>query len=196
MSARKERSLRNRKVHAAERAAMLGRSADPLDEAPMPARGRLAPIPWNKVALTDEGRDAVRLALLGQYPRNEIARALGTTVATLRRIIKDDPELSDAVEAAKEAEEAELRDILMGMARQGDTVAALFLLKSRHGYVDRPDSKARIEADVKGGVLVVPGPMNDADFETLAFKQQAKWRERTGEEPRTPRFGPASTAAM
>jgi len=30
-----------------------------------------------------------------------------------------------------------------------------------------------------GGVLVVPGPMDEADFEKLAFKQQAPFRERT-----------------
>lgn len=179
MSTRKERSLRNRKAHAAERVAVLGKGApiDPLDEAPVPAREPLAQIPWNKVELTEEGREAVRRALLEQYPRNEIARALGTTVKTLRRLIKADPLLADAVDAAKEAEEAELRDLLMGMARKGSEVAALFLLKSRHGYVDRPDAKGKMPEEGTYGVLMIPD-MDPEKWEEYAYKQQAKWRER------------------
>jgi hypothetical protein len=149
-------------------------AADPLDEAaPRPA---LAPIPWNKVELTEHGREAVADALLDGYPRNQIARALGTTVKTLKRLIDNDPILGDAIEARKDAEEAELRDILMGLARQGDTVAAIFLGKSQYGWRDRgeDDSMANHKC---GGVLVVPGVEDIATWSLAAEKQQAQFRE-------------------
>lgn len=179
MSTRKERSLRNRKAHAAERGAVAGRPAiDPLDEEPMPARSALAPIPWNKVRLTDDERTAVAEAILANYPRDQIARALGVTVKTLRRVLNDEPQLADAVDAAREAEEAELRDCLMRSARRGSDVAALFLLKSRHGYVDRQDGKGK-GADTAGcGVLVVPAPVDIARFSEAVKAQQAPFRER------------------
>jgi hypothetical protein len=156
-TARQTRSARNKAAHAARIAEARpnppARTAqiDPLDEEPM--RPALRAIPWNKVALTGEQRAAVSQAILDHYPRNEIARALGITVRTLKRLINDDPSLTDAADAAKDQEEAELRDCLMEMARKGDTVAALFLLKSRHGYVDRPDLKAKPDG-FQGGVLM------------------------------------------
>lgn len=114
-------------------------------------------------------------ALLDGYPRNQIAKALGTTVKTLKRLIDDDPALGDAIDARKDAEEAELRDILVGLARQGDTVAAIFLGKSQYGWRDRDDAGSKIIQG--GGVLVVPGVEDFDTWSTLAAKQQAKFRE-------------------
>lgn len=146
---------------------------DPLDEPAM--RSALKPIPWNKHQLTDEQRQVVADAILAHYPRNEIARALGITVKTLKRILDDEPELTDAVDAAKEAEEAELRDCLMRNAKSGSDVAALFLLKSRHGYRDRDDGKVQVAQG--GGVLVVPGMESLDEWMAKAAEQQAQFRE-------------------
>lgn len=153
---------------------------DLLDEPAM--RPALRPIAWNRVELTDEQRAAVAQAVMDHYPRNEIARALGVTVKTLKRILDDEPELTDAVEAAREAEEAELRDCLMRSARSGDTVAALFLLKTRHGYRDRDDGKVKVE-NRGGGVLVVPGTVPLHEWEASAAIQQAQYRERIVDPP-------------
>lgn len=68
--------------------------------------------------LTDEGREAVAAALLEGYPCHQIAKAIGTTVKTLKRIIDGNEALLDAIEARRDADEAELRELLMGMARQ------------------------------------------------------------------------------
>lgn len=38
------------------------------------------------------------------------------------------------------------------------------------------------EAGMRSGVLVVPGMMDEADFEKLAFQQQAPFREKSGRE--------------
>lgn len=152
-----------------ERAAAV---ADPLDET---YRQPLQPIPWNKTALTDDGRDCVAHALLDGYPRNQIAKALGTTVKTLKRLIDDDPLLLDAIDARKDADEAELRDILMGLARNGDTVAAIFLGKSQFGWRDRDDGK--VQAVEGGGVLLVPAHVPIDEWSAAAARQQAQYRE-------------------
>ncbi len=139
-------------------------------------RPELKPIPWNKHQLTDEQRAQVAAAVAAHYPRNEIARALGTTVKTLKRILDDDPELADAVEAAREAEEAELRDCLMRNAKAGSDVAALFLLKSRHGYRDRDEGKG-VQVGEGGGVLLVPAQVPLDEWSAAVARQQAQFRE-------------------
>lgn len=156
-----------------ERAAAI---ADPLDETYTAPRPPLRPIPWNKVELTDEGREAVAAALLAGYPRHQIAKALGTTVKTLKRMIEGSENLTDAIDARKDADEAELRDLLMGMARQGDTVAAIFLGKSQYGWRDRDDGRVQVAAE-GGGVLVVPGIEDLDTWMAKASEQQAPYRE-------------------
>jgi hypothetical protein len=157
--------------------------ADPLDEqyqAPLPP---LKSIPWNKTVLTDEGRQAIAQALLNGYPRNQIAKALGTTVKTLKRLIDDEPLLHDAIDAKQDADEAELRELLMGMARKGDTVAAIFLGKSQFGWRDRDDGKITLGGG-DGGVLVVPGTIPLDQWSVAAAKQQAQFREKPPEPPK------------
>lgn len=178
MSTRKERSRQNRQAHAAERAKLEGKAVpdDPLDETFVDPKPPLKPIPWNKTALTDKGRKAIAQALLDGYPRNQIAKALGTTVKTLKRLIEEDSELLDAIDAKKDADEAELRDLLMGMARKGDTVAAIFLGKSQFGWRDRDDGKITLGGG-GGGVLVVPGTVPLDQWSVAAAAQQAQFRE-------------------
>ncbi|OHD07573.1 hypothetical protein [Sphingopyxis sp. RIFCSPHIGHO2_12_FULL_65_19] len=156
---------------------------DPLDEpAPgssvAPARTRLEGFePHNKVRLSDANRQRVMAALLNGYPKAAIANALSISAKTLDRLIYDDDELLDQVEAQRAFEEAELRDILMELARKGDTVAAIFLAKARHGWRDRDDAKLSVDTG-GGGVLVVPGTMPLEQWTAAAALQQAKYRER------------------
>lgn len=138
--------------------------------------------PHNKARLSPENRERVVQALLDGYPKAAIARALSINVRTLDRLIKDDPELEAQVEAQRSFEEAELRDILMELARKGDTVAAIFLAKARHGWRDRDDAKLKVEG-VMGGVLAVPGTMPLHEWEVSAAIQQAQYRERVEYEP-------------
>lgn len=184
-TAKQLRSARNKAEHAARitqaRPDLIttGQPVDPLEEAPMASsRSPLVRIPYNKVALTDEQCQAISHAILNHYPRNEIARAIGVTVKTLKRLIDDDPFLTNAADAAQDQEEAELRDCLMSMAKKGSEVAALFLLKSRHGYVDRPDPKAKLGGS-RAGVLVLPADVPLEDWEAACARQQAPFRSRT-----------------
>ena len=164
---------------------------DPLDE---PAFGgsvaRLRPRlegfePHNKAALSPNNRANVRGALLQGYSLAAIARALGVSTPTLKRLMADDPDLQAEVEAQRSFEETELRDILMELARKGDTVAAIFLAKARHGWRDRDDAKAlRAVEDGKGGVLLIPSPVPLDEWEAACVRQQAPHRERHINTPR------------
>ncbi len=163
-------------------------AVDPLDE-PVPTRPSLKPIPWNKTVLTTDERDAVGVALLDGYARAEIAAALGINVTTLRRLITDDKVLVDAVTARKDLEEAELCDLLTANARRGDSAAAMFLLKARHGYRDRDDATQKRDEGKKFGVLVMPAPMSFDDWSVAAAAQQAQFREA---DPLTNAFAPGA----
>ena len=165
-----------------KRARRLG--IDPLDE---PGFGKsvactrppLAMGPHNRAALSPENRERVKAALLDGYPKAAIARALSISTKTLDRLIRDDVDLEAEVEAQRSFEETELRDILMELARKGDTVAAIFLAKARHGWRDRDDAKAlKAVTDGKGGVLLLPAPGTLAEWEAAAAVQQAQYRER------------------
>lgn len=133
--------------------------------------------PHNKVRLSEANRQKVIQALLDGYPQAAIAKALSMSAPTLRRLLADDRDLMEAVEAQRSFEETELRDILMELARRGDTVAAIFLAKARHGWRDREDPKLKVEPG-RGGVLLVPGTMNFEEWSAAAAAQQAKFRER------------------
>ncbi len=166
-----------------KRAKRLG--LDPLDE---PAFGGSVARPrpqldgfetHKKATLSPENRLRVQGALLQGYPLAAIAKALSISIPTLKRLMADDPDLQAEVEAQRSFEETELRDILMELARKGDTVAAIFLAKARHGWRDRDDVKAlRAVENGKGGVLLIPSPVPLDEWEAACFRQQAPHRER------------------
>lgn len=169
-----------------KRAKRLG--IDPLDEPGYGGsvafkRPALRMDPHNKTNLSDENRDRLMAALLDGYPKAAIARALGVSARTLDRLIRDDSELEAQAEAQRSFEEGELRDILMELARKGDTVAAIFLAKARHGWRDRDDANVKIDKKGAGGVLLLPAQVPLDEWEVAAALQQAKFRERPIPEP-------------
>lgn len=168
-----------------KRARRLG--IDPLDEpgfgkSVAPPRPPLAMAPHNKATLSPENRERVKAALLDGYPKAAIARALSISARTLNRLIADDTELEAEVEAQRSFEETELRDILMELARKGDTTAAIFLAKARHGWRDRDDAKIKVDGN-SGGVLLVPVMGSLEEWEAAAAAQQAQFREKPAHEP-------------
>lgn len=160
----------------ARRLAATAKPIDPLDEPA--AKLPLPPIPWNKVALTDEQAALVAKALEARRTRKEVAAALGVNAHTLRRLIRETPALSDATEATDEAELEEIRSLLMAHGRAGDTVALIFLGKAFHGLRDREDATAKKVAAASGGVLLLPAPVSLDEWEAVASTQQTQFRER------------------
>ncbi len=64
-----------------------------------------------------------------------IAQDLGTGKDVLARWFDEQPALKQALEAGRETERHTLHNVLYRLATEGnDKIAAMFLLKARHGY--------------------------------------------------------------
>lgn len=63
-----------------------------------------------------------------------IASALAISVETLRKWLDENPDLEEAFVRGREKERSALHGSLYDAAMAGNIVAAMFLLKSRHGY--------------------------------------------------------------
>jgi hypothetical protein len=65
-----------------------------------------------------------------------IASALGAGETTFRKWKESHPEVKAALQLGNAVEENKLVGILHKAAENGNVIAAMFLLKSRHGYVE------------------------------------------------------------
>ena len=95
----------------------------------------------------------------------QIAAGLGMAFETWHRIREEDPKAKAAWTEARAIERDSLVGVLYGKAMKGDTVSAIFLLKSRHGYRDQGDPVAE-----KGGTAVVinlPSAMSEEQWGKL-----------------------------
>jgi hypothetical protein len=108
----------------------------------------------------------------------QIGKALGLAADTLRDRLKDDPAAARAYGEGKSLEEGALVGLLRREADGGNTGAAMFLLKTRHGYNDRGG-----EAGAAPGVSVtisLPGPLDPATYARLVQGSDSKTIEGTG----------------
>lgn len=90
-----------------------------------------------------------------------IARGLGCSPKLLNAWLDSYPELQNALDEGREIEHTELRSSLMEQARGGNVTAAIFMLKTRHGYRegDQGDLANRVSVTFN-----LPGPMKAEDF--------------------------------
>lgn len=94
-------------------------------------RGRKIKQPPSECDAVIEEMAAKGYSLLG------IAKRLQTSPDTLRRWFAENPQLQSALDAGREDERWTLHNVLFKQAvEKGNTTAAIFLLKSRHGYAD------------------------------------------------------------
>ena len=95
-----------------------------------------------------------------------IAQTLGVSVDCLRRWMDDDPDLRQSFAFGREAERRTLHNKLYRDATEGkgkdSMIAAMFLLKSRHGYKEGSEvdtQSARVQIEIK-----LPGALAPAQY--------------------------------
>jgi hypothetical protein len=94
-----------------------------------------------------------------------IARGLNTSKDIVRRWCEDDPALAEALARGREAERFALHDVLFRAATEdGNIVAAMFLLKARHGYKEGDPSG---EANRVSITFALPGAMSMEEFQVI-----------------------------
>ncbi len=107
-----------------------------ITDKPTATRGRKVKVPPKDCAASIEDLAANGYSQLG------IAKHLQTSPDTLRRWFSENPELQNALDRGREDERWTLHNMLFRQATEkGNTTAAIFLLKSRHGYVDNDRSQ-------------------------------------------------------
>ena len=102
-----------------------------------------------------------KLAAEGHTKRG-IAILLGTHFEAFNRWLEENPDLQDAFNAGREKEHHALFKALFTQATtKGNTTAAIFLLKSRHGYRegDQSDNANKVQINFQ-----LPGAMPMAQF--------------------------------
>lgn len=106
---------------------------------------------------------AVRIAALAAAGHNVvgIARAMNVSEGTLRRWMEESPSVADAFVQGKDAERHMLHSGLVKSAKRGNIVAAMFLLKSRHGYREGDQSDAANKVSI---TFALPGAVKPEDF--------------------------------
>lgn len=90
-----------------------------------------------------------------------IARGVGASPKLLNVWLEQYPKLQEALDEGREREHGELFGSLFESAKEGNVTAAIFLLKTRHGYRegDQGDMANRVSINFQ-----LPGPMKLEDF--------------------------------
>src|SRR5882757_3293867 len=71
-----------------------------------------------------------------------IARHFNISLRTFNRWLEEDDELAEAFKVGRDQERQSLHNVLYRLAVEGqDKIAAMFLLKSRHGYREGDQSE-------------------------------------------------------
>ena len=131
----------------------------PVTDRPLMKAGRKP-----KQAPADAANRVLELAANGSSMLG-IAGAFGTYPEVLRRWFDDDPALKEAFDQGRERERHTLHNALYRAAVEGGNMtAAMFLLKSRHGYRegDQGDNANRVSIQFN---LPAAAPM--ADFRVI-----------------------------
>lgn len=105
--------------------------------------------------ITDDQLPAIQaMAARGLWDK-EIAQSLGMAASTFIERKKENPALQAALDAGRAVEHEQLHNALHTAAMAGNIVAAIFLLKARHGYREQ-DSGRDAPSQV---VINLPGAM-------------------------------------
>jgi hypothetical protein len=126
-------------------------------------RPRRRPGPAPKAPPADAARRIAALAATGHSVVG-IARGLDTSNDTFRRWIEEDPALAEALARGRESERFALHNVLYRAARRGNIVAAMFLLKARHGYREGDQSDAANRVSIN---FTLPAALKPEQFTVI-----------------------------
>lgn len=94
-----------------------------------------------------------------------VAQALGTSFETFDRWLTENADLREAFEKGREKERATLHNVLYTTATTGSgkekLIAAMFLLKARHGYREGEQEQQGNRVNV---TFNIPGAMKPTEF--------------------------------
>lgn len=140
------------------------RSITPAERARREAAGQTIPGRVLKQP-PEDAADRIRIAAAGGANLKGVAAALGTGVDTFNRWLDEQPQLRDALDAGREQERATLHNVLYRAATEGSgkdaLIAAMFLLKSKHGYREGDQSEQANRVNV---TFHIPAAQPMADF--------------------------------
>jgi hypothetical protein len=124
-------------------------------------------LPKGRAAKEPPANAAVRIAALAATGHSVvgIARGLNTSQDVLRRWMEEYPELEEAMTRGREAERLALHNVLYTQATQhGNIVAAMFLLKARHGYKEGDQGETANKVSI---TFALPGALSADDYKVI-----------------------------
>lgn len=95
-----------------------------------------------------------------------IAAALGVGRDAFRRLRQEDDQAREAIDRGRAALGDELTDILLEQARNGVTVAAIFLAKARCGWREGEPMPGSIVNNTQINIQI-PERMSDEEFKSI-----------------------------
>lgn len=105
--------------------------------------------------------DIVTLASCG-FSKRGIAQHFFVALSTFNRWLEEHPELEDAFQIGRERERQALHNMLYKAAMEkGDKIAAIFLLKARHGYREGDTQEQVNQVAIN---FTLPAAMKPEDF--------------------------------
>lgn len=119
----------------------------------------------NQKRLGRKGRTLVQQLATEGKSNTAIAEALRVNRSTFANILKRQPEIAEALARGRSALEGELTDILLGHAREGNVVAAIYLTKARCGWVEGQAMPGVVNNTQVN--IVMPPPMPPEEFRRI-----------------------------
>jgi hypothetical protein len=100
-----------------------------------------------------------------------IARGLNVSHVVFNRWLDEYSELAEALAQGREAERLFLHNSLYRAAQKGNIIAAIFLLKARHGYREGDQTDAANKVSIN---FTLPGALEPEQFKVIEHETATK----------------------
>lgn len=115
------------------------------------------------VRITELGCKVIEFYAAHGLTQTVIARRLGMTIRSFGACLSRQEEVREAMTAGSSEMEDELSECLMGMARRGNVIAAIYLTKARLGWRDN-DVPVEQKSNLQ---IVINAPLSVDDFKKM-----------------------------